>query len=329
MEPHIYIVYGQYFAQNANCEKFLRKVAKVELKYQDVVENVLLSHTKINSSNEEDLRQASEFIENYENGIIDEYKERYTQTDIGKACIMNGISEIDVFSNEANMQNNVDSYQMENLKINTTEQLLDLIYDLFIRYIPDSRNDNLKRLENEEARKFYAMMLNWKVDNKSYAEMISLFISHWSWIYQQDKDATIYVGKWGDIKLFGSNTPNYTKLKGKNRTQIVNLAIVRIKEEQDFIDNVLIKYVEVLHDLELLEDRFYMKIKYGTYDETAICLLKNGLSLSSAMLLLKNYRKYLQINISESIVKFDESLIEDMKKSKENEIMIYEVQSCM
>ena len=66
-----------------------------EFKYQDNVENVLLSQTKIDSSNEEELRQASEFIENYENGIIENYQERYTETDIGKACIMNGISEID------------------------------------------------------------------------------------------------------------------------------------------------------------------------------------------------------------------------------------------
>lgn len=329
LEPQIYIVFGQYFAQNANCENFLRKVAKVESKHQDVVENILLSQTKIDSSNEEDLRQASEFIENYENGIIEEYKERYTQTDIGKACIMNGISEIDVFSYETNMQNKVDSYQTKNVKINTTDQLLDVIYHLFIQYIPDSRSDNLKRLENEEARKFYAMMLDWRADNKSYAEMIGLFIRHWRRLYQQNKEIAIYVGKWGDIKLFGNNTPRYTKLKGKNRTQVVNLAIVRIKEEQDFIDNILIKYVEVLHDLELLEDRFYMQIKYGTDDETAICLLKNGLSLSSAMMLLKNYRNYLHINISESTVKFDETLIENMEQANENQIMIYEVKSCM
>lgn len=329
LEPQIYLVYGQYFAKNANCENFLRNVAKVELKFQDDVENVLLTQAKIDSSNEDELRQASEFIENYENGIIENYRERYTQTAIGKACIMNGISEIDVFKYEIHMQQRADIYQTANEKIRSTDQLLDLIYELFIQYLPDGRGDNLKRLENKEARRFYAMMLDWRADNKSYAEMIGLFVGYWRQLYRRNKDATIYVGRWGDVKHLGSNVAHYTKLSGKNRTQIVNLAIVRIKEEQDFIDNVLIKYIEVLHDLELLEDSFYSQIKYGTDDETTICLLKNGLSLSSAVLLLKKYSKYLEIDVLESTVVIDNDLIGEMQQANENQILIYEVQSCM
>ena len=107
------------------------------------------------------------------------------------------------------------------------------------------------------------------------------------------------------------------------------MAIVRIKEEQDFIDNTLIKYVEVLYALELIEDNFYARIKYGTDDERAICLIKNGLSLSSAVLLIKKYNSYLQINVSSSTVVFDDALISEMKKENENQILIYEVQNCM
>lgn len=42
LEPQIYLVFGKYFAQNANCESFLRNVAKVEQNYKDAVDNVLL-----------------------------------------------------------------------------------------------------------------------------------------------------------------------------------------------------------------------------------------------------------------------------------------------
>lgn len=329
LEPCVFLVFGQYFSKNANGEKFLQDVAKVELKYQDNVENVLLSQTKIDSSNEEELRQASEFIENYENGIIENYQERYTETDIGKACIMNGISEIDVFSYELIMQQQFNVYQSANVKVNDTDQLLDLISTLFVQYIPNDGKEILKRLENKEARNFYAMMLSWRMENKSYAEMIGLFVGYWRQLYQRDKDTVIYVGKWGDIQHSGSKAKHYTKLENKNRTQIVNLAIVRIKEEQDFIDNVLIKFVEVLHDLNLLDDVFYAKIKYGTDDEATICLLKNGLSLSSAILLLKKYRSHLKIDIQESTVVFDNTLIDEMQQANENQIIIYEIQSCI
>ena len=329
LEPQIYLVFGKYFAQNANCESFLRNVAKVEQNYKDAVDNVLLSEAKITADNEEKLRQASEFIENYENGVVEDYQERYTNTVSGKACIMNGITEFDVFAHEATIQQQVDVYQSESIKISDSNTLLETINDLFIQHLPDNGVESLKRLENKEARNFYSMMFEWRVKNKSYAEMISLFVGYWYQLYKKDRNVMVYVGKWGDIKRPGSNVARYTKFVGKTRTQVVNLAIVRIKEEQDFIDNTLIKYVEVLHDLDLIEDRFYAQIKYGTDDERTICLIKNGLSLSSAMLLIKKYGDHLQIDIPASTVVYGENLVAEMIKAEENQIQIYEVQSCM
>lgn len=329
LEPQIYLVFGKYFAQNANCESFLHNVAKVEQNYKDAVDNVLLSEAKITTMNEEELRHASEFIENYENGVVEDYQERYTSTVSGKACIMNGITELDIFAHEAAIQQQVNGYQSENLKISDSNTLLETIYELFIQYLPDNGAESLKRLENQEARNFYSMMFEWRVENKSYAEMINLFVGYWQQLYKKDKNVIVYVGKWGDVKRSGSNVARYTKIFGKDRTQLINLAIVRIKEEQDFIDNTLIKYVEVLYDLELIEDNFYARIKYGTDDERAICLIKNGLSLSSAVLLIKKYNSYLQINVSSSTVVFDDALISEMKKENENQILIYEVQNCM
>lgn len=329
LEPQIYLVFGKYFAQNANCESFLRNVAKVEQNYKDAVDNVLLSEAKITADNEEKLRQASEFIENYENGVVEDYQERYTNTVAGKACIMNGITEFDVFAYEVTIQQQVDAYQGESLKISDSNTLLETINELFIQHLPDNGAESLKRLENKEARKFYSMMFEWRVKNKSYAEMISLFVGYWHQLYKKDRNVMVYVGKWGDVKRPGSNVARYTKFVGKNRTQVVNLAIVRIKEEQDFIDNTLIKYVEVLHDLDLIEDGFYAQIKYGTDDGRTICLIKNGLSLSSAMLLIKKYGDHLQIDIPASTVVYGENLVAEMIKAEENQIQIYEIQSCM
>lgn len=329
LEPQIYLVFGKYFAQNANCESFLRNVAKVEQNYKDAVDNVLLSEAKITADNEEKLRQASEFIENYENGVVEDYQERYTSTVAGKACIMNGITEFDVFAHEVTIQQQVDAYQGESLKISDSNTLLETINELFIQHLPDNGTESLKRLENKEARNFYSMMFEWRVKNKSYAEMISLFVGYWHQLYKKDRNVMVYVGKWGDVKRPGSNVARYTKFVGKNRTQVVNLAIVRIKEEQDFIDNTLIKYVEVLHDLDLIEDGFYAQIKYGTDDERTICLIKNGLSLSSAMLLIKKYGDHLRIDVPASTVVYGENLVTEMMKAEENQIQIYEVQSCM
>lgn len=144
-----------------------------------------------------DLRHASEFIENYENGVVEDYQERYTSTVSGKACIMNGITELDIFAHEAAIQQQVNGYQSENLKISDSNTLLETIYELFIQYLPDNGAESLKRLENQEARNFYSMMFEWRVENKSYAEMINLFVGYWQQLYKKDKNVIVYAAGGG------------------------------------------------------------------------------------------------------------------------------------
>ncbi|MGN0831329.1 MAG: DEAD/DEAH box helicase [Candidatus Ornithospirochaeta sp.] len=328
LEPHIYLVFGKYFKKNANCQKYLKEVAKVDRDYKDKVENVLLKEAKLNSKNEKELEKAEEFLENYEKGIIENYQGRQTNTDCGKICILNGVTEFGIFFNEDFIQEKVDDYKNKNHKVSDSNSLLEMIYELFIRYIPD-KEENIARLKMRETQKFYSMLFDWRRENKSYAEMIHLFVYYWKSLLENNRNTEVYVGKWGDIWHKGSNAARYTKLRGKNESQLINLAIVRIKEEQDFIDNSLIKYVEVLHDLDLIEARFYAQIKYGTEDERTICLIKNGLSLSSANLLTKKYSDYFSVNIATSTIKYDANLISKMEEAEENPIQIYEIESCM
>ena len=121
----------------------------------------MLENTTITSDNQNGLQQASEFVENYENGIIKNYQYRYTTTEIGKCCIMNGINEMDIFKNEAQMQNTIDKYRKNGLIIMDANQLLNVVWEAFLKYVPGSV-ENLKRFEHDETKKFYAMLLNWR-----------------------------------------------------------------------------------------------------------------------------------------------------------------------
>lgn len=330
LEPEIHIVFGSYFSKNANGMEFLRKVAKVETVFSDSVENVLLANTEIDTGNASQLKEAQEFIENYEPGIIEDYTDRYTKTSIGKACILNGIREIDVFAEESKMQSIADAYATTG-KIDNADRLLEAIARIFISKLSATAADadKLSRLEKDEAQKFYSMLLRWRADNKSYSEMIMLFVGYWRTLFQSNPNAIIFVGRWGDLDAFGSHNTPYTALAGKTRSQVINLAIVRIKEEQDFIDNNIIRFVETLNDLDMLDEQFYKKIKYGTDDDDIICMLKNGLSLSLAKLLKDNYSQYIDIDISCSTVAFSGDLIAAMAANKENNILMYEVENCM
>ena len=327
LEPEIHIVFGRYFSSNANAKAFLSNVARVDKTVTDSVDNVLLRNTKINNENRDKLNAAEEFIENYEHDTVSDYNKRYTETEIGQSCILNGITEIDVFQNEHKMQETVENLRQKNIKIEDSNSLMKLIREEFIVLIPENEHMNLRRLLNEEACNFYAMLIDWRFSNKSYAEMIRLFVNYWANIYRNNPNAYIFVGKWGNVDREGSHSKPYVLLAGKTLTEMVNLAIVRIKEEQDFIDNILIKYIEVLNDLKLLDDTFYALVKYGTADERTICLLKNGLSLSLASLLVDKYNQYLDIDAFNSTVAYDNRLIEAMRNNQENTILIYEAQN--
>lgn len=135
----------------------------------------------------------------------------------------------------------------------------------------------------------------------------------------------VYVDRWGD-QTRGGIRELWTDIRKKSHKEKINLAIVRIKEEQDFLDNTVIKYIEVLNDLHLLDEVLYLKIKYGTDDKLKVLLVKNGLSLGLANLVADQYSRYLKINYANNTVKYKDEIIEKMQENDENEVLIYEMQ---
>jgi len=120
--------------------------------------------------------------------------------------------------------------------------------------------------------------------------------------------------------------PLWTDISTKSTPHLVNFAIVRIKEEQDFLENVLMKFIEAFNDLELIDTKLYSLIKYGTVNETLITVIKNGIGLQTAKLILSSYSNYLEVNNFDNTIFINENIISEMKKNNENEIVIYEVE---
>lgn len=124
LEPQIYLVGSSYFSANANIEKFIRDSMKVDKKIKDVPTNVLLKNVDITQDNFSRKEGADEFIENFEPGIITGYNKGHVQTQIGKLCFMNNISEIDIILNEHVMQGVADSIDPKS--ISTVEDIFNV-----------------------------------------------------------------------------------------------------------------------------------------------------------------------------------------------------------
>ena len=265
-----------------------------------------------------------EFVENFEPGVVNNYSNRYAQTEIGLRCYANNIIEIDIIKHEKDMQKIVDSKRNNDITINNTAEIFKLFSEIFFPIIKEEdKFNNLKRLSNEVSRRFYQMFLDWRIKNASYGEMITSFLKYWRKLEREGRDTLVYVGKWGDQQRDGFRNL-WSDIKEKDQKQRVNLAIVRIKDEQDFLDNTLIKFIEVLNDLDFLEKDFYEKIKYGTSDKAKITLIKNGLSIGLVNLIVDDYINYVNIDTNLNTVNIKNTIIDEMIDNGENDILIYE-----
>ncbi len=322
LEPEIYLVVGRYYSKDANVITYIKDVMNVEKKVKDDLRNVLLENTPITLDNKEKLKVANEFVENYEGGIVPEYNLRKVKTEVGKSCFANNITEIDIFTNESKIDAMVLEMKQEDKLIDNTLILFETIYKLFLTR---SEKESIKRFEYKETRNFYKMFLDWRISNAPMNQMISSFMKYWKGLLSDaDRDKIIFVGRWGDITRGGVKTL-WTDISNKTDEELINLAIVRIKEEQDFLDNDLIKYVEVLNDLGLLEEKLYLRIKYGTDNPEIITCIRNGISSSLAKLLVDKYRELIHIDVNSDILYFEDNIIEKMKEARENQVMVTEL----
>lgn len=322
LEPEIYLINNrQYMPAHFNPQNFLSDRLKCKTNTEDKIENPFLKNDKIQSNNIKHL----EFIENIEKNTIPYHKEiKYVTSNIALYCFKNNIQEFDIVANEDILQGNYDA--VKNIeKIKTPKDLLEMIYKLFILNIININDQNLQRLANEKARLFYQMLVNWRIQGAIYKVLIGNFIQYWNSL--NASEALIYVGSaWGETTLSSNDRfPLYVNIKNKSYKEKLNLAIVRIKEEQDFLDFYIMKYVEVIHELGLIDETFYKQVKYGSSDEKIILMLQNGFSLDLALVFKHSrYNNFIEYNYNTKEVILNKNIIQEMENNEENDILIFE-----
>lgn len=327
LEPNIYVIKSKYENSRANIEKFISTRARTEIQIDDEVNNLFLKEeSSLNENQKNELKKSLEYLENIEPNSTNLENVDYVQSQIAKLCYKNNIADFNIKTFEQVLVRNLENYlEEENSIISSTDELLEAIFLIFLNDI-EITDINLKRLQNLPARRFYSMILGWRSSSASYKEMIGSFIRYWRNL--PDDNLLIYIGeKWGEVKRnFTDFKPLYVDLKTKNNTQRINLAILKIKEEQDFIEFNLLKYIDILSELELINLTFYEQIKYGSSDKKIITLLKNGFSIELAKCITQeNYVNYISIDNQKDEIIISENIIKEMEINGENKILIFEI----
>lgn len=322
LQPNIYVLDSEYTRSNFNPESFLKRVADVQKHDEDDVDNALLAA----SAEDDRRRRLLEYLENVEPGASGLEVVRRTQTQIGRLCFQNNVLDFDIIQSEDAVQLNLDAYVPEGTSIQTPNALIEAIVQVFLMRVELVDSDDLARVrDNPGAQQFYAMFLRWRAEATPMRQMIGQFLNYWRSL----PDPFIFVGSsWGEVARDGSAIGPllFVRMAEKSDKERVNLAVAKIKEEQDFVDYQMMKYVEIFHDLGRLSESFYDRLKYGTDDSGTIALLRLGFSMELARLVRNEYWDLIDYDADTESVVLSRGIIEAMESNSENDILIYELQ---
>lgn len=320
LQPTIYMLPSSYARDNWNVERFLSSVASLAKPIVDEVANPLLEC----AGDSQERREALEYLENVQRGASHLPNARVASTRVGHLCFINGVRDFDIFEFEQLMQDRVDA--SEGRVLRDVSDLVDAIVEIFLRDVSLQNSEDLARVrDNERASAFYKMFIGWRTRNEPFRQLISHFVRYWTRL----GDELVFVGsRWGELPSEqGGFRNSYVRMREKTRPEMINLAVVKIKEEQDFVDVRLLKYVEILNELGMVEPALYFRVKYGTDDPRMICLLRNGFSPDLAREVLDGYSDLLGIDVESASVTVSPGLPMAMRAEDVNDILVYECET--
>ena len=282
--PKIHFVNNdEYNRKNGNLKNKIKLVQKKV--FSDEIDNPLLKNFKMKEKNEDKNKQ-----EKYNTIVSDDicfFSKQISEVQILKQKIIAlNISSIykpaDNFYELVLNQINTLKYNKEMKKMHVFDRLYYIFINMLEKYIID---DEFKRLKNKEAITYYKMyFLNRK---KTLKEHVTSEVKYFEKRIQNG-NSLLYIGKsFGEVpyenlnnKKAKNNKNVYIDLSKKNKKQMVNIAVVKQKIEDDFVNNKLQKFFQLMYDYNLLTLDEYNEIVYGTNDKEKLYLIKMGLTIN-------------------------------------------------
>ncbi|MCV2486505.1 DEAD/DEAH box helicase [Flavobacterium sp. SH_e] len=176
---------------------------------------------------------------------------------------------------------NISSYNFA-----VSDKIVDIVFKIFIENNENNISDFVvERLRNEKARNYYNNYL--EVMQKMHLnERITNTLKYFKQ-KAKSEDSSLYIGEsYGDM-ISPYKTYNNKHYNGKvyidlniSEDKLVNIAIVKLKMEEDFISFKLNSLIVFLYEFEIIPEDYYFNYIYGTNDMEVIKLARFGLSVN-------------------------------------------------
>ena len=170
--------------------------------------------------------------------------------------------------------------------------MMEKIEYVFLQEIETVSDFEVNRLTFPEARSYYEnhiLITQKKALNANVNALVQYFKER-----ATTEDSKLYFGQsYGEEPRVTEAYPHfsnnvYVDLSNKTERELVNLAVVKLKMEDDFVGFKINKFILMLYDYDLINKEEYNRYIYGTNDERKIQLTKYGLSVSMIARLEEN-----------------------------------------
>ncbi|MVO08785.1 DEAD/DEAH box helicase [Flavobacterium sp. TP390] len=268
--------------------------------FKDVIKNPLIENYDINnlefSGTKEKVKERKE-KQMIEDDKLIKYSEFILEEpinfnfEIKKYLIENSIN---VFYKDLDYA--IDKIIGQILKFNFNDDLkiVDIVKDIFVLENEDNIKDyELERLKNIKARNYYNHFLEVTQKlhlNERINETLKYFIGK-----SKTEDPLLYIGSsYGETsrtsKIYDNDHYNRNVYINLNKPEniLVNIAIVKLKLEEDFVSFKLNSLIVFLYEFNLITEEYYFKYVYGTTDLKVIKFVRFGLSVNTINKLKKD-----------------------------------------
>lgn len=297
--PHVYFINSPYCSENNKMQNVIQKKLRSSI-FTDKVSNPLLSSydpeksrpTKNQKKTNDNTMREEEILFSNDNTELASFK---------KLLISEGISVFFKLSDDFCMELFKLSKQLT-LDKSWYEKNIFLKIKVFFLDGFECLSFEIKRLINIQAITYYMMLLENRT--KSLKENVQAQFKYYKKIQNDPASCKAYFGKsYGEIPLstdaYNKGADVYIDLRSKTDIQLMNLCVVKLKMELDFLAFEISKLVNFLYKVKLISKKEYNMVIHGTDNEDILLFLKLGVPLH-VIARLESDRQLENINIDDN-----------------------------
>lgn len=309
LPPIHFVDSNEWNSKTSNIENTVHKLASIS---KDEIENPLLPEF---SATTDKKKEAEKKAKQMQESLLSE-KENDEIAKLKKVFYKFGLNKfykhlnVDFF-NELNFQ--IKQYQ--NLE---SKDVIKVLSNIFIKPFLNNINDyEFKRLNNVAAIKYYENY--YKLFSSTFlSEKIKLMFK-----YLKKGPRVFYIGQqFGEITYENSDAPLFIDKSKKTDEELINIAIAKIKMEDDFLSYTLNNFLSFMNEVDVIDEHSLNSYLYGFEDEDIIKFNKLGIpGFILSMLRKDNQLSNITILSNGSVV--GNEIYKNYKFSKDNFIQFH------